>query len=251
MLRGVCYLVTQTTTVLGLIGAFALSGASEVRAQQPSPSRAGFINVNVGAQPQRHTIQTSESFPLYDETATVKSNQPIQGGGVVDVSGGYRVWRRVALGAGLSSVIRNSGGDAGVTVSIPDPGVFDRPTTATGNTSGLDRSERGVHLQAVWQTPVTDKFDVSFSAGPSFIHLTQEVATAAVPAGTKNINVTQKSESGTAFGINIGFDGSYMFRPQFGAGVFVRFAGGSVDLPSVSNVTVGGFQGGIGLRVRF
>ena len=105
-----------------------------------------------------------------------------------------------------------------------------------------------MHLQAVWQTPVTDKFDVSFSAG-RHSSTSQEVATVAVPAGTKNINVTQKSESGTAFGINIGFDGSYMFRPQFGAGVFVRFAGGSVDL-SVSNVTVG-LQGGIGLRVRF
>ncbi len=62
--RGVCYLVTQTTTVLGLIGAFALSGAAEVRAQQPSPSRPGFINVNVGAQPQRRTIaDVRRAFP--------------------------------------------------------------------------------------------------------------------------------------------------------------------------------------------
>lgn len=38
------------------------------------------------------------------------SEQPIQGGAVVDVSGGYRVWRRVALGVGVSSVIRSGGG---------------------------------------------------------------------------------------------------------------------------------------------
>jgi hypothetical protein len=42
-----------------------------------------------------------------------------------------------------------------------------------------------------------------------------------------------------------------MFQPQLGAGVFLRYAGGSVDLPEVSNVKVGGFQGGFGLRLRF
>jgi hypothetical protein len=247
MLRGVWYLVTQTTTVLGLIGAFAVSGAAEVRAQQPSP--AEFINFNVGAQPQRRTINTSESFSVYDESATVTSNQPIKNGVVFDVSGGHRIWRRVALGVGLSSF--RSRGDAGVVASIPDPAYFDRPRIVTGNTSGLDRSELGVHLQAVWRTPVTDKTDVSISAGPSFIRVTQQVATASLRAGTQNIDVTQKDESGTALGVNVGFDGSYMFQPQFGAGVFLRYAGGSVDLPAVSNVKVGGFQGGFGLRVRF
>jgi hypothetical protein len=241
--------VTQTTTVLGLIGAFALLGASEARPQQPSPASAGFINFNVGAQPQRRTINTSESFSLYDERATVTSNQPIKNGMIFDVSGGHRVWRRVALGVGLSSF--RSRGDAGVIASIPDPAFFDRPRIVTGTTSGLDRSELGVHLQAVWRTPVTDKTDVSFSAGPSFIRVTQQVATASLRAGTQNINVTQKSESGTALGINVGFDVSYMFQPQFGAGVFLRYAGGAVDLPSVSNVKAGGVQGGFGLRVRF
>ena len=224
-------------------------GAAEVGAQQPSPASAGFINVSVGAQPQRRTIQTSESFPLYDEIATVTSNQPIKNGVIFDVSGGYRVWGRVALGVGLSSF--RSRGDAGVIASIPDPGVFDRPRIVGNNTSGLDRSELGVHLQAVWLTPVTDKVDFSFSAGPSFIRLTQQVATASVQARTQNIDVTQKSESETALGINVGFDVSYMFRPQFGAGVFLRYAGGSVDLPEVSNVKVGGLQGGLGIRVRF
>ena len=141
--------------------------------------------------------------------------------------------------------------DGIVTIDAADLPRADRPKIVTGNTSGLDRSELGVHLQAVWRTPVTDKTDVSFSAGPSFIRVTQQVATASLRAGTQNIDVTQKSESGTALGINVGFDGSYMFRPQFGAGLFVRYAGGSVDLPAVSNVKVGGFQGGFGLRVRF
>ena len=240
--------MTQTTTVLALI-TFAWLSAAEARAQQPPPASAGFITVNVGAQPQRRTINTSESFSLYDEKATVTSNQPIKNGVIFDVSGGYRVWRQVALGVGLSSF--RSRGDAGIIASIPDPGFFDRPKIVTGTTSGLDRSELGVHLQAVWRTPVTDKVDVSLSAGPSFISVKQQVATASVRTRTQDIDVIQKSESGTAVGINVGFDGSYMFQPQYGVGMFVRYAGGSVDLPAVSDVKVGGLQGGFGFRLRF
>lgn len=224
--------------------AFALAGAAETRAQN-----AGFLNVNVGAQPQRRTIQTASSFSLYDEAVTVTSNQPIQSGLLFDVSGGYRAWGRLGVGVGLSS--SNSRGDSGITVSIPDPAFFDRPRIVTEDVAGLDRSELGLHLQAVWLTPVTDKFDVTFSAGPSFIRVTQQVADVTVPVGTQRINVTQASQSGTALGINVGLDGSYMFRPQVGAGIFIRYAGGSVDLPAVSNLKVGGFQGGVGLRLRF
>jgi hypothetical protein len=241
--------VTQTTTVLGLIGAFALLAAAEPGAQQPPPESAGFLNVNVAAQPQRRTIQTTGSFPLYDEAVTVTSNQPIQNGVLFDLSGGYRPWGRLGVGVGLSSF--RSRGDSGITVSIPDPAFFDRPRIVTEDVAGLDRSELGVHLQAVWLTPVTDKFDVMFSAGPSFIRVKQQVATVIVPLGTQNITVTQESQSGTALGINVGLDGSYMFRPQIGAGMFIRYAGGSVDLPAVSNLKVGGFQGGVGLRFRF
>jgi len=42
-----------------------------------------------------------------------------------------------------------------------------------------------------------------------------------------------------------------LFTPRIGAGVFIRYAGGSVDLPSAPDVKVGGFQIGVGARVRF
>ena len=37
----------------------------------------------------------------------------------------------------------------------------------------------------------------------------------------------------------------------FGAGVFIRYAGAKVDLPSVADLHVGGFHIGGGVRVRF
>jgi hypothetical protein len=38
---------------------------------------------------------------------------------------------------------------------------------------------------------------------------------------------------------------------RYGVGAFIRYAGATVDLPSVSDLKVGGFQIGGGLRVRF
>jgi hypothetical protein len=49
----------------------------------------------------------------------------------------------------------------------------------------------------------------------------------------------------------VAVDGNYLITPTFGLGVYLRYAGASVDLPSQSGVKVGGFQAGGGLRIRF
>ena len=54
--------------------------------------------------------------------------------------------------------------------------------------------------------------------------------------------------------MNAGVDFAYMLTEQFGGGLFVRWAGGSVDIPAAGgtqSLGVGGFQTGVGIRVRF
>jgi hypothetical protein len=72
-----------------------------------------------------------------------------------------------------------------------------------------------------------------------------------VPARTQNISVGNDKQDATAIGVNVGADASYMFTPKLGAGLFVRYAGASVDFDSVEDLNVGGFQAGLGLRIRF
>lgn len=237
-------------TTGGLMTGLLLGGAAQIGAQGQPPVERGFINVNVGAQPQRRDIHTSHSFPLYDEVATVTSTQPIKNGVIVDASGGYRLGPRLAVGVGFSSFETSSA--SRVTAAIPDLFFVDRPKTVVTEASNLDHTERGVHLQLLWFLPVTDRIDVALSAGPSFIWVTQDLtANVSVPAGTQAVSLTQTTESGTAIGANVGFDGSYMFTPRYGTGVFIRYAGGSVDLPTVSDLKVGGFRTGFGFRIRF
>jgi hypothetical protein len=245
--------MTKTSRILSVAAILAagIGLGSEARAQAPTaPATLGFVNINIGAQVATRDIAKSESLAVFGETATIKSSQSIHSGALFDISGGYRVWRNLSVAVGFSSFSKNS--DAAVVATIPNPLVFDQPLTVTSTQAGLAHTEKGVHLQAVWFFPITDKIDVSISAGPSFISVHQELVSAVtIPSGTQNVNIAVGSEDKTAKGANVGVDGNYFFTRNFGAGVFIRYAGGSVDLPSAPNLKVGGFQIGVGARIRF
>ena len=211
-----------------------------------------FLNVNAGAQPVRRTLGTVNSFPLYDETATIAANYHVRNGAMFEIAGGRHLWRSLTIGASISMFSRSGTGD--VTATIPDPLFFDRPAVFAGLPLGaLEHKELGVNVIASWWLPVTDKIDVQISVGPSFIRVSQEVVTAAnVTAGTQNISsFTRETQTGTAVGVNGGLDATYMLTRHYGAGLFVKYAGGTVDLPAVPKVKVGGLQAGLGVRLRF
>lgn len=244
--------MTKTKGVLGLTMAVLLTGGTEAQAQSGRvPGERGYLNVNFGAQPQQRLISNAESFQLYDETATLTTNQPIESGPVFEVGGAYRVMRNISVGASVSFL---SGSKTASTAeaTIPDPVFYDSFRTVTKTTSGLTHAERGVHLQAMWFLPVIDRLDVALSGGPSFIRVEQQLTTTiTVPAGTQDLNVASGTETGTAVGLNAGVDASYMITPRYGVGLSVQYSGGSVNLPSAPDFKVGGVRTGFGLRVRF
>jgi hypothetical protein len=160
------------------------------------------------------------------------------------------VWRNLAVGVNVSRFSRES--DAAVVAKIPNPLVFDQPATLNLTQAGLGHSETGVHLQAVWFFPPIDNMDISVSVGPSFIHVSQDlVRSATIDSSAQTVTLSSGNETGTAVGFNVGIDGNYFFNHNIGAGIYMRYAGGKVDLPSVPGLSVGGFQIGGGLRVRF
>ena len=226
------------------------AGAANASAQtQPPPANLGFLNVNFGGQPGSHDVGTNQSFPLYGETATFTTVQENGSGALFDITGGYKIRPSFGAAVGFSNFSNTS--EAAVATSIPDPLIFDRPRAATSTVPDLEHSERGIHLQAVWFVPVTDKIDVALSAGPSFFMVRQDVVSMSVTPGTQTANFSTTTEKKTGIGANIGVDGTYLITRNFGAGVFLRFAGAKVDLPSVEGLGVGGFQAGGGVRVRF
>jgi hypothetical protein len=237
----------MTKTLAVLLACFTLAGATSLQAQEKPMRFAGF---NAGAQPTSHTFSTSTSFPLYDEAVLINSNHSVDGGAIFGVNGGYQVWRSIVLAGEYSWF--SSHGNAAVAASIPNPLFFNQPVTVNPGVPNLERKEKAFHLSAMWFKTFTDHLGVGFSVGPSFIHVSQQLATkGTVDAGTQNLTMTTTNASGTAVGVNVGLEGIYMLTQRYGGALFVRYAGGGTDLPDAPDVPAGGFQIGLGARVRF
>jgi hypothetical protein len=239
--------VTRATTILVLTAVCAAAGAGTAAAQTASPM--GYVNIDVGAQPQRRTIARTSTFRIYDETATVEGSQRIRNGGMFDVGAGLFVTERLAVGLGYSMFGRP--GTGVITASIPNPSVFNQLRTQTKDASELQHKEQTLHMRLSWMTPVSDSMEIAVSVGPSYVQLKQEITTLAIVTGTQDFGVNKVEESGHTIGINAGVDGNYMVSPSIGVGIFVHYVYGKLDLPSVPGFTVGGVQGGLGLHVRF
>ena len=130
----------------------------------------------------------------------------------------------------------------------PEAGPFDRPTAYAFEADDLKHTELGIHFNVTYQMPVSPKLALTFLVGPSLIAVKQDIATVAVN-NAGQLTVSSDEESGNAIGVNGGVDVVYAFRPTVGIGLFVHYAGGKLDLPSATGMTVGGPQAGVVLRV--
>jgi hypothetical protein len=239
----------KTTTTAAVLMALLFGGAVRASAQTTAGGDKYFVNFNIGAQTGSHDVNASSSVPLYGEVATFTTAQQLGSGAVIDVSGGYRITRQFAVAIGFSHFANTE--NATVVASIPNPFVVNRPAQINIDESGLKHSEVGTHLMAVYFMPVTVNFDVTVSGGPSFTHVSQDIPTGTVAAGTQTPTISVGSESGTAVGVNLGVAGNYLFSPRYGVAGFLRFVSGSVDLPDAPDVKAGGFQVGVGATFRF
>jgi hypothetical protein len=262
-------LMTQTIRSVVCVSLLALGGAIDAVAQttpaqtgaEPAPLRTGFVNINGAFQGREHVIEDTRTFTygtLFPETGTFRTRREVDRGALFDISGGVRVWRELYAGLGVTR-FSDSGGMA-INASVPDPLAFGRPRSASTTVSSLRHAETGVHVQFTWMVPVTTAIDVAVSAGPSFFSVRHDmVGDLNVSEGAGNTptlsasDIRRETESGAGF--NIGLDGTYLLTQRLGAGLFLRYAGGTVDFaqPNGGRVKLdtGGFQMGGGLRVRF
>jgi hypothetical protein len=239
--------MTKTKSVLLLAAALITSSGAPAAAQT---TKNIFLDVNFGVQTGSQSFAGGPIVqPAYDETVITSFTQEYKSGPLFDISGGVRVWRDLSIGLGFS---RTTGkGDAAVTSAVPSPIFHDRRVTVTNTVADLKHTETAVNILVGWTVPVTDKIDATFSFGPSFLNGKQELVNGVtVPAGTQGATPTVAEESKGGTGYNVGADVSYLVNPRLGFGGFVRYVGGTVDLPSVPDVKLGGFQVGVGLRIR-
>jgi hypothetical protein len=252
--------VIEKTKWLAAWGVVLLVGTSEAQAQALLWEDRGYVAFNAGFQLQSRSFEEISTPVIYDENARIEVEHNVSGGALIDVAGGLRVWRNLAVGVGYSSF-----GDKEtptLLAQIPSPVSFDAPRQASASTGELSHNETAINVHLLWMIPISDKFELAAVVGPYFYKIEQDfVGTVDIVEGPPPFTtVTIRSvqpfvASKRATGFGAGLDGTYLFTPRIGAGAFVRFAGASADLetPAGNTVTVdaGGFQIGGGIRVRF
>ena len=225
-----------------------------------------FFAVNLGGQNKEQSFSDNSTFSIYNETGAVATAHSIGGGTLFDISAGVNVWKGLSVGIAYTT-IKNLN-DASLTVRVPHPVIFGQSRTATATQPDLEHSENVVHLQFMWTIPLTSKFLVTASAGPSFFTVRQTVATVQAPQdivdpapfnnlSIRTVSLTDVKDS--PVGINIGLDGTYVIAKIMGIGIgvggFLRYTTADLDLPTDATgdtkLTAGGPQGGVGLRLRF
>ena len=242
--------MTKTTTIIAMIGALTLGTALTAQAQTAPYEPVMFVNISVGGQFQSRDFSSVATFPLFDETGTVTANQTIGSGFVFDATAGHRFARRFAGAIGVSTF--NGSGEAASVASIPSPLFVGKPTIknfSPEDYGDLNQTNVAINFQVVYMWPLSDRFDLQLSGGPTIIHVSQDIASATPEENSTATIESQSATSGKAG--NVGVDLAYKLNNRYGVGGFVRYLGGQVDLPAVENFTVGGVQAGGGIRIRF
>lgn len=219
-----------------------------------------FVDINGLYQAHSQELTQQGTFSLYDEQGTFDAKYGVDNGGVWDFGFGYRVWRDLSVGLGMSQFQKK--GSASVTGSVPHPLFFGRPRSSTKDLTTNHKS-RAIYLQAIWnyRLPDIEKLNLSLMIGPTHLRVTQELATGATisevgaPYSSVNVNPAVVGRTKSTIGVLVGADISYSFHPNAGAGLLLRYIGGNVEVPGLNNeklkVDAAGFQVGGGVRLRF
>ena len=252
--------IGRVTSVAGVL-ALGLVAAGPAAAQLTQPwEDNGYISINFSYQVGDSAFQERLSDTVFGEEATYSVDHASGGGGQFDIGGGVRVWRNLAVGVAVTSFSTSDG--AAITGSVPHPLFFNRPRSPNFARSDLDHKELGVHIQAAWVMPLNEKISVTVAGGPSFFNVDQGLITSVTVAPeigapfdvVEIASAAATSVSASGVGGNAGIDISYLVTERLGGGLFVRWAGGSVDIPAsggTQSVDVGGVQVGIGLRIKW
>lgn len=224
----------------------------------------GYVSVNGAYQVTGTAFANTWSVPYYLEFESVNTSYAIKPAVVVDVGGGVRVWRNLALGVAVSRYHRSD--PASVTATVPHPLLYQQPRTFSGTAAGPARTETAVHANVMWLLAASSKIQVGVFGGPSVYTVNQTTISAinfaeAYPYTSLTLASTAtRAQTKSRAGFNAGCDLTVLLYKHIGIGALFRYAGASGGrvVPVVSNAPAdisqwfkaGGLQVGAGLRLR-
>jgi hypothetical protein len=225
----------------------------------------GWLDVNVGfavASERSYNVR-SERFQ-FDEVATFEADYDFPFGGIIEAAGGVMLTRAIGFGVGVSRAVHTD--PALVRATIPHPLRFNAFGTGEADTEEeVRRSERAIHFQGTFMRIVSPNLRYRVFGGPTYFSVSQDTVASITfsqafqVAGTANditiIGTPFNEVEATEWGFHVGGDVSWFTNPTAGVGFSARFSRTTVDLPDLGGAliehNVGGFQAGVGLRLKF
>lgn len=231
--------------------------AAPAHAQSSAWGDNGYVSINAlyDVAALESTIDSEDD--LYRETASYAVTQDVGARPVYDVTAGGRLRGNFGFGFGVSYA--GSSKDSVLRGRVPSPFYFNQPRQLEGSTQ-IDREDLMVHLAALWLLPITESTQISVFGGPSWFQIKQETITGVnieeqFPFDVVQFtNVELERRTATAWGFNAGFDVSYYFSRYLGVHGLLRYSKGTATVTATgvdSDVNVGGFHAGVGLRIRY
>jgi hypothetical protein len=218
----------------------------------------GFVVGSGGVQVVAPGYTSTAVFTVHAEDADLTARATIGIGPAFGVRGGMRVWKNLALGAGLAVTSADQRLD--VTGLLPHPFMFNKDRAVSGTAAGLSRLDTTVAFEASWLFALARRVDMFVFGGPAYLRVRQDMATRiqfteTYPYDTASFTgVESASMTGGALGVTAGADVAYLLTKALGVGGQVRYSYASATLSPAgqpSKVGLGGLQFSVSARLLF
>lgn len=253
----ICAFLAACTLVVG-----APLAAQENRAW----SERVFVTIDLPFQALNNDF--SESLTFADsvrrtENVNFLMRYPSARGALFDVGAGVRLTTNLGFGVTGSWSQRSSSGS--FELALPNPLIANSPLELTSSIPDLNRSELGLHIQALYARPLGRNVRLMLSGGPSIFNTRQDVVRSIevdILPGFRALSFDQAlitEDEQTSWGFNVGADITWAFARHIGVGTVTRYSRASVTWkpPSESGVSraiethAGGLHLGGGVRLLF
>jgi len=227
-----------------------------------------WADVNFGvAQSNAKEATFTFTEPLFLETAALAAVYPKPStGSSFDFGAGYMFAPKFGIGFSVAGSSHQDSVSLGI--SVPHPFFFNDSAIDGSTTAGkLQRTEGAVHVQMMVVPYQTSRVRFRVFGGPSFFrykaNMVQDIEFSQVAPAFSSLNLVSITgfqsvdAKGSGWGFHVGGDASWFFSKVVGVGGVARYSRGKVTLDReplsevAQDITVGGFQAGGGLRLRF
>lgn len=257
----------MTGRMCGFLAACALLVTTPLAAQENRawPERA-FVTIDLPFQPLNNDFSESLSFAdsvRKTENVNFLMRYPSTRGALFDVGGGVRLATNWGLGVTASWSQRSSSGS--FDLKLPNPLLANSPLELAGSVPALDRSELGIHVQALYALALGENVRVMLAAGPSVFNTKQDLVRSLdvdILPGFRSLQLDEAlitRDTQTSYGFHVSADITWALGSHLGVGTVTRYsrAGMTWEPSSASGVSraiethAGGLHIGGGIRLLF